>query len=76
MTNTPPSFLSHQITNTELSVIFAGFGFLLLVLASVILTSLIAKGVASVICITAFVLALYYVMQAYKEDWKNESNGL
>jgi len=76
MTNTTPSFLSHQITNTELSVIFTGFGFLLLILAGVILTSLFAKGVASIICITAFGLGLFYVMQAYKEDWKNESNGM
>ncbi len=76
MTNTPPSFLSHEITNTELSVIFTGFGFLLLILAGFILSSMLAKGVASVVCATAFVLALYYVMQAYEKDWKNESNGL
>jgi len=76
MTNTTPSFLSHQITNTQLSVIFTGFGFLLLFLVSVILSSMIAIGVATAISVASFMVGLYYVMQAYKQEWKNESSNM
>ncbi len=76
MTNTTPSFLSHNITNTQLSFIFTGFGFLLLFLVSIILTSMLAMGVASAISVASFVLALYYVMQAYEQEWKVESNSM
>jgi len=62
---TVDSFFSTQRT----IIILIGFGFLSIFLAGFVAPTLFIKGFVTVISISAFLTALYYVVKEYDKDY-------
>lgn len=62
---TETSFFSPQRT----IIILIGFGFIALFLAGLVAPTLFIKGFVTVISISAFVTALYYVVKEYDKEY-------
>ncbi len=62
---TETSFFSTQRT----IIILIGFGFLSLFMAGFVAPTMLIKGFVTVISISAFVTALYYVVKEYDKEY-------
>ena len=62
---TETSFFSTKRT----IIILIGFGFLSLFMAGFVAPTLFIKGIVTVISISAFVTALYYVVKEYDKEY-------
>jgi positive regulator of sigma E activity len=56
-------------TNQRTIIILIGFGFLSLFMAGFVAPTLFIKGFVTVISISAFVTALYYVVKEYEKEY-------